>query len=806
MKRNLLHIFFGSLLAAAPFLPATAQTAQPDAAMEQRGTRAESTESNYYEADGVRYRYKISGDTTCFIYEAVLTDETKTSIAFPDRIKGSDGKNYTVTSFNPEGSDVSIISEEYREQITDVKLPLYLTGLSDYTFSNCSALREVMIPYGVTSIGVCAFNGCSNLSKVEIPTTVTSIGREAFASCNKLMELIIPSSVRSLGQYITGDESTNPEQKIFLLTPSYAAVSINSRAFDFFNGTLYCDKDLYFPKLGENRVDLFNVENSSLLTRLKFTAEPSDPIMQIKGISLDGVSATLKDGVYTIDNLNQSFSYNLAVDVSINGKSYQTGFALSTKSGSVKVLDCSTTQSTATINFEAASDESCKPTAYRIKDIVFDKPSCVIKGLSPDTKYYFSLDVQYNGRWIRYSTDYSYFTKSMNPTITETNLTSGSFSCVGSYEKGDAKVTKVSFSDIKEGGNDISDRGSTIVSGNSLRLIDLTPNTEYSVTYTVEVTGNSVKNYPVTYTFRTPELELTTVAQAKAVSNDVALICATTNLGDDVTGAGFEWRRYDAPDLVPSTQSPCPVIDGMLTGALRNLSSDTYYKFRPYYTAASGETYYGEWSAFGTADAYVYFDPTVRTYAVEVSEADGVTLRGYAVAGSDEITEQGFEYWPQNGTSAQPMRVLAADEADGKQSVVATGQWMTATLSDLTPATTYAFRAYVTTAKGTTYGDTRTFETPVPTGIADATASQADGLTLRVRQSAAATVEMCLAGSAAETCAYSLYNLTGAAVAQGRAAANGNWTTVSDRPLPRGIYVLTVSDGTHRRSQKVMVK
>lgn len=53
------------------------------------------------------------------------------------------------------------------------------------------------------------------------------------------------------------------------------------------------------------------------------------------------------------------------------------------------------------------------------------------------------------------------------------------------------------------------------------------------------------------------------------------------------------------------------MVDGVLTGALRNLSASTYYKYRPYYTSASGQTYYGEWLAFGTATAYVHFDPTV---------------------------------------------------------------------------------------------------------------------------------------------------------------------------------------------------
>lgn len=140
-----------------------------------------------------------------------------------------------------------------------------------------------------------------------------------------------------------------------------------------------------------------------------------------------------------------------------------------------------------------------------------------------------------------------------------------------------------------------------------LELAGLNPNQKYSAWYCVESEDGGKDS--VFYTFTTLALAFSTLP-AKATSNTVALICAETNLSDMETGAGFEWRRYDAPDLVPSTQSPCSVVDGVLTGALRNLSASTYYKYRPYYTSASGQTYYGEWLAFGTVDANVYFDPT----------------------------------------------------------------------------------------------------------------------------------------------------------------------------------------------------
>ena len=330
-----------------------------------------------------------------------------------------------------------------------------------------------------------------------------------------------------------------------------------------------------------------------------------------------------------------------------------------------------------------------------------------------------------------------------------------------------------------------------------MELTGLQPNQDYTAWYCVESEEGGKDS--ISYTFRTPALTFETLP-AKATSNTVALICAETNLSDMETGAGFEWRRYDAPDLVPSTQSPCPVVDGVLTGALRNLSASTYYKFRPYYTSASGQTYYGEWSAFGTADAYVYFDPTVRTY-----EATGVTetearVRGYAIAGSDEITEQGFEYWAEDA----PAKRSAADV----RRVQASGQFMTATLEDLLPNTTYTFRVYVETAKGTTYGEEQTFTTEDDgTGIFGVGSDgEAEGLEVAVRGDLSAGGAFVKVSGSGGEARWTLTAVGGATVAQGRIMADGSWQRLDGVRASRGIYLLTLSDGRTAKTVKLAAR
>lgn len=184
--------------------------------------------------------------------------------------------------------------------------------------------------------------------------------------------------------------------------------------------------------------------------------------------------------------------------------------------------------------------------------------------------------------------------------------------------------------------------------------------------------------------------------KAELVSDKKAIISAKTNCDDDSLRCGFEWRRYDAPVEMPSNIVTCPVYDGAISGSLNGLSSTTYYKYRPFYQADSGRKYYGNWVAFITADAYVYFDPVVHTYeAINVSE-NTANVKGYVLAGSDEIIEQGFEYWSSVGEHIKQQ---------------ASGTLMKTTLNNLEAQTDYFFRSFAKTKQKTLYGEEQMFHT-----------------------------------------------------------------------------------------------
>ena len=77
-------------------------------------------------------------------------------IVVPEKVKSSDGVEYSVTSFG------------------------------DKCFSQCSGLTSITIPSSVTSLGDECFWTCSSLTSITIPSSVTSLGESCFGDCSVL--------------------------------------------------------------------------------------------------------------------------------------------------------------------------------------------------------------------------------------------------------------------------------------------------------------------------------------------------------------------------------------------------------------------------------------------------------------------------------------------------------------------------------------------------------------------------------------------------------------------------------------------
>lgn len=215
----------------------------------------------------------------------------------------------------------------------------------------------------------------------------------------------------------------------------------------------------------------------------------------------------------------------------------------------------------------------------------------------------------------------------------------------------------------------------------------------------------------VQYSFVTPELTLTTL-KSKPVSSTTAILLAETNILEAEVNCGFEYKRNDAPSDMEGTKVYCPASNGVMAGRLKNLKDDVYYKYRAFYQSANERMFYGSWQYIFTGDVTVEFDPVLYTYdAVAVTESKA-TLKGYAIAGAEDFTEQGFEYWADGRilqANNAPARVPAA--LGERKTVQATGIKMQVTLTDLDAGTVYKYRTYAKVGDQVCYGAEMTFTT-----------------------------------------------------------------------------------------------
>ena len=254
------------------------------------------------------------------------------------------------------------------------------------------------------------------------------------------------------------------------------------------------------------------------------------------------------------------------------------------------------------------------------------------------------------------------------------------------------------------------DGGEEEFAGNVIEYNGLEPNSEYAnIPLFIKTKEGDLDNTTVSFT--TTALELTTKA-SKPVSSTTAILLAETNMSDAEVNCGFEYKRNDAPADMAGTKVYCPVASGQMAGRLKNLKDDVYYKYRAFYQSAAGNMYYGDWQYIFTGDVAVEFDPILYTYGATVVKENEATISGYALAGSEDFTEQGFEYWAEtraNGGANAPRRMPAA--LGEHFFVQASGISLRVTLNNLDAGTVYKYRVYGKVGDQYYYGSEQAFTT-----------------------------------------------------------------------------------------------
>ena len=287
-------------------------------------------------------------------------------------------------------------------------------------------------------------------------------------------------------------------------------------------------------------------------------------------------------------------------------------------------------------------------------------------------------------------------------------------------EENDCEIESYHF-----GGELFGNKTVTCKPGEQLVVTGLKPGKDVKFNFSVEIKNCphyfSYSNYHIS---TAKDLKLVTL-QPRNVSATSSIVCAETNISDRETNVGFQWRKYDAPESLKSSEGYAAIYDGLMEGRINKLQSTSYYKVRAFYKSNSGEYYYGNWVTFDPSD-FSYFEPTVHTYHIDYVTHNSAEVRGYVMAGSDEIIRQGFEYSATTSQAAPKRKYVAATQ--NPTIILATGQVMTATLTDLEPSTTYTIRAFAETASGIVYGDEQVFTTDAFSSISDAIAEK-DGRT-----------------------------------------------------------------------------
>ena len=626
-----------------------------------------------------------------------------TSIVIPSSVTniGNNAFQYCTKLVNIEiPNSITRIGEyafSYCTNLTSIEIPSSVTNIGNNAFQYCTKLVSIEIPNSVTGIGEYAFLNCTGLTSVVIGNSVTSIGGNAFYSCTGLTSIVIGSSVMNIGSYAFHNCTGLTSIEI----PS-SVTNIGSYAFNNCTGLTSIEIPSSVTNIGSyafyNCTGLENVEIQYGLTSIGAVA--FGQCSNIRNITIPESVTNIENSVFGYCTSLKNIELPNSV-TTIPQKIFYCCYELSDVKIGNKVTSIENDAFVGCKNLQMIIPQSVTHirrgafgACSQAKLVVLHKMS--IDGtIIPRTAHIYVPTTEIKDYYTSYSDSVKYiFTEDATTTATTLSL----------------KINNNIPDILKD--TDIRIEGYENA-GDSIFITGLEPNKDYNLQYSAELESKNTIQGSIT--IKTDSLVFKTL-KAKATSNTKAIICAEANIANEEAGTGFEWRRIDAPDLIPSEFAGCAVHEGVMEGALHNLSANTYYKYRPYYCSAAGNYYYGEWIGFGTADAYVYFTPTVHTYAATKKGMNSVCLNGYALAGSDNIKEQGFEYWPI-GTIQAVSHI--GDTHNAVTRVTASGQRMSAVIEDLEYGTLYACRAYMATENETFYGEEITFETSFPTGIAD---------------------------------------------------------------------------------------
>lgn len=679
-------------------------------------------------------------------------------------------------------------------------IPKSVTTIGGYAFSGCESLTQIEIPNWVTSIESFAFEGCSALSQMSLPNSITFIGGCAFYNCKKLKAIAIPS-VQTIEKNILLGCSN--------LAYVFSYATIEKYEYNPFKdvsslATIFCPK-AYIATYKKGRlgpvvdIETYILNISTTQGKISFKTSNKYNNMAIEqaymlSIDNDTIYAEKKGEFHELKNLMPGKKYNIGINLRAFDCDLMIFPSLSTKA--IGLVCNSYTQTKLNLNIEAddvlVSESFLKYRAvgeweWKYLDNVASS-EITLSGLIPGMTYECYASVCINNNWYLSITGYNYqkfATRKLSLNISKPVIGQTVFSCSATFTAGDATVEGYGFTGA--GANGEYDNTT------ELKSTGLDPNTEYKVVFRIKTKEGGVTS--TGYTFTTLPILLTTLP-ADACSYVTATIHANMNC-DAESGTGFEWRKMDAPNIVPSNFVEAPIVNEKMAFSLRNLTPSTYYKYRPYYKSNSGKYCYGEWIGFSTADVFVLYTPTVETLKVAAVEGNTATFHGYVIAGSEDILQQGFEYWKADNNGY-------IRNSEVYKTVLASGLKMVAAAEGLDYNSTYYYRAFAKTASGITYGEEMNFKTEEITGLEDITGT--DAFNVALRSNPVYRQAWIRINGKNEHATYYLINLNGSMVDSGEIIADDSWQVIDLSHRTSGIYLLRINNERHSKTLKLIIK